>query len=146
MINHFRTRVMNLTDNGTLSEYICPGFTAQSLTTYQSDLYALLFPTNTRADIVARMNSYIMLITSCNLSNVFRLYDPRLTYLLQNLYNFTAPSDSLVTTANSVVDSQAANAIVSQAKIPLYSGMYLSSPIKMQRLAGAIAAYGSLLT
>ena len=136
---------MNLTDEGNASDYICPGFTAVTLPNQYANFRALLFPSSTRSDVVQRANGYTMLMLGVDLEEVFRLFDNRINYIIPDLFNFQTPSN-LVAIAESVLNNQISTAMIGYGiNNPKYLGLYQSSPMQIQALAGLIALYSSKL-
>jgi hypothetical protein len=142
MTNHFRTKLMNIADEGTKADYISPEFGPVSLNSTLSSFRDLLFPSEDRDDIVARANAYTILLTSAGLEDVITKYDSRITYDTTDLYNFQNVSVDLVGLASEVINNSVTDSMIRYGdQHAKYQSMYESSPFAMQKLAAAIASY-----
>ena len=146
MTNHFRSFLMNLPDNGTVSDYIAPNFGYITLSGDIADFYNLIYPVQTRSAIVAQTNAYTRLVESAGLDEIFTRYDSRITYTKSDLNEFKTIGTNLASIASSVIDSYVCDSIVGLSNADVKCvGMYLNSPINMQRLASIICCYANVV-
>ena len=91
-------------------------------------------------------NSYTMLMYGNDLEEVFYLYDLRINYSFEDLNTFQS-SVNLISIANSVLQNSTTAAMLNYGtNNPKYLGMYQSSPMRLQQLAGLIANFSYKLT
>jgi hypothetical protein len=132
---------MNLPDEGNLTDYICPSFLPVLLPAPYQSFQSLLFPVNSRSNTILLANCYTMLMYGNDLQEIFSLYDSRITYSFDDLNTFQNPVN-LLSIASSVLASPVTGAMLNYGiNNSKYVGMFQSSPIQLQQLAGLIADF-----
>ena len=142
---------MNLTDAGTASEFICPGFTSRALTPAFAGCYNILFPIKTRDAIGLQTQAYLELLKAANIECAQSDVDPRVTYKLDmDFTNFKrGVSDIFATVATLRANTTLTNGVLA-VKAPtdtsVYDGLWQYHTNPIYALAGFVAAYTSRLT
>lgn len=81
MLNQFRTQLVNLADDGTVTDYIAPGFVPAVLRPELQDVYNLLFPVaTTRDQRLALAGIYENIVRSTTLTPCITEIDERISY------------------------------------------------------------------
>lgn len=143
MINHFRTKLMNLDYEVLLPEdYIAPDFEAVVLPPVLENFHDLLFPSSLRSQIVLRANAYTNLLHAFDLDDVIVAVDSRVTYKLSELDTFDSVVDNLHFTADEVISNTQTYDMLNYGEQNYkLRNMFEQSPFNLQRLAASIAAY-----
>jgi hypothetical protein len=145
MINHFRTLLLNLSDSGTASEFISPGFVARILPSGFSTVYKVLFPSTDRNTVLLNGQSWLELINGAGIPEVLTLVDQRVNYTPKDFQNFKTPSLPVLDVLAQLQQQNSAVATVLAASAPVdaskYDNLWLQHPNDVYKLAGFIAAY-----
>lgn len=145
MTNHFRTLLMNLSDNDTPEEFISPGFVSRVLPASFSAIYKELFPSSDREAVLLNTQRYLDLIHGANIPEVITTIDDRVTYVDKDFDNFKSAGTDLAKVLTGLKQqSQAINAILAipaAVDTTKYDNMWLQHPNDVYKLAGLIASY-----
>ena len=102
MINHYRTLILNLADEGNPNEFIAPGFIPVSLSAPLQAFYNLLFPIGTSRYYKQFLYYYYEeLIRASNQTQFLTSVDPRLTYTPAQLGQYFNLSRTSIPQTNS---------------------------------------------
>ena len=142
---------MNLSDAGTATEFISPGFTARILVPPFSGCYNILFPVKTRAAINLQTQAYLELLKAANIECAQYDADPRVTYKLDmDFTNFKSGVNNIFTTAAALQSSPSLTSgvlsVPSAIDTSVYDGLWQYHTNPIYALAGFVAAYTSRLT
>lgn len=152
MINYFRATLANVdalapVNEGDLTDstFIPVEYTAIALTSAQTALQAGLFPSATRANVIAYTDAYTLLLHSFGMDDVFTKFYPTVSYQLSDLGSFPANTGNyqtnLLTIWNTIVTGGLGKAFFNNATDTKYSQMYRLATPHLQRLAGLVAGY-----
>lgn len=101
MLNDFRTRLINLSDKGDVTEEISPGFSAVALSSTLQNVYDILYP-----PAISRYyrgfltQNYLNIINAAGLTQDTLLNDARISYALDEFNYFKISRNSNPTTSN----------------------------------------------